>query len=347
MKYNRFAGFLIGLAIISGVFIIFNFQSCRHEPYGVSSLDTVCFETQILPILSSSCALSKCHDAGTHHSGFDATTYANILKLVTPGNPGASKLYDIVTSVNNPNFMPPLGHPPLNETQRTLLEVWIAQGALDTKCSSTTPVTPVTPPGGGTTKSDSVCFTGTVLPIILANCAVTGCHDGTNGELHPLTNYSSILSYVTPRDTIHGRISSVISGKGESRMPPSPRSALSTQQIISINKWISQGALNNSCISQTCDTTGTISFTSQVWPIIQNNCIGCHSSGNSGNNNVNLSSYQQIVTTSIQVQKNNNSLLVGASSRLNGFFAMPPSSSLSTCDMRTIILWVQQGNKNN
>ena len=347
MNFKFFAGLITGLAFIGGLFIILQFQSCKHEPFGIASLDTVCFDTQIFPMISSSCALSNCHDAGSHHGEFQATSYTNILKLVTPGNPGASTLYNIVTSTNLPNYMPPYGHPPLNVTQRTLLEVWIAQGALDTKCSSVTTIGVTGGNGGGKTATDSVCFSGTVLPIILSNCAVTGCHDGTNRELSAYTSYNTIMSLITSKDTTKSRLSSVIKGQGSDRMPPSSRPGLTAQQIVTIDKWISQGALNNSCTSQTCDTTGTLSFTSVVWPIIQNNCLGCHSSGNSGNSNVNLSNYQQIVTTSIQIKISNTSLLVGATSRINGFYAMPASGALSQCDMRKIAIWVQQGFNNN
>ncbi len=49
----------------------------------------------------------------------------------TPGDPRGSKLYQVLTDVNGENFMPP-DHP-ISKEYRTLIEVWIAQGAHQNK----------------------------------------------------------------------------------------------------------------------------------------------------------------------------------------------------------------------
>jgi Planctomycete cytochrome C len=108
-------------------------QSCKHEPSDISNLQPVCFDTQILSILG---ACTQCHSGNSHQGGFDPSNYNSVMKSVKPGNPWGSKLYTIVSSPNNPNMMPPKGHNPLSITQRTTIEVWILQGAKETKCDT-------------------------------------------------------------------------------------------------------------------------------------------------------------------------------------------------------------------
>lgn len=108
-------------------------QSCKHEPVSISNLPTVCYDNQILPIFA---ACSQCHSGADGQKGFDPTSYNSVMKSVKPGNPWGSKLYTIVSSPNNPNMMPPKGHEPLSEVQRTTIEVWILQGAKEIKCDT-------------------------------------------------------------------------------------------------------------------------------------------------------------------------------------------------------------------
>ncbi len=109
-------------------------QSCKHDPQGLDQLDIVCYNTQVAPILVAQC--SSCHgDGGQAKGGYVIdSVYNNALNLVNPGKPWASKLYSIVSSPNNPNMMPP--NKALSKEQLTIIEVWIAQGAKNTQCSS-------------------------------------------------------------------------------------------------------------------------------------------------------------------------------------------------------------------
>ncbi len=108
-------------------------QSCKHEPPSISGLQTVCYDTQVLPIFA---ACSQCHSGNDRRGGFDPTSYSSVMRSVKPGDPWRSKLYTIVSSPNNPNMMPPKGHNPLSIAQRTTIEVWILQGAKETKCDT-------------------------------------------------------------------------------------------------------------------------------------------------------------------------------------------------------------------
>jgi hypothetical protein len=125
--------FLGPIVLIS---MISQLQSCKNKPESIANLPTVCFDTQIQPILS---VCTQCHSGNSKQGGggFNPTNYNSIMKSVKPGNPWGSKLYTIVSSPNNPNMMPPKGHEPLSIGQRTLIEVWILQGAKEIKCDTT------------------------------------------------------------------------------------------------------------------------------------------------------------------------------------------------------------------
>ena len=114
--------FLTSLVLVLLPYLL---QSCKHEPPSISDLKAVYYETDIAPLLS---VCSKCH-TGSRGENFDAASYTGVLRSVKKGDPWGSKLYTIVSSPNNPNMMPPKGYAPLSEIQRTLIEVWILQGA--------------------------------------------------------------------------------------------------------------------------------------------------------------------------------------------------------------------------
>lgn len=115
----------------------FALHSCKHQTVDPSSLRTVCFEKEVLPIFQTSCAMTGCH-GGAGGDGSDQELYLGdyngIVSNVTPGNPDQSRLYQTITS-RWENTMPPKPYNPLNELQRTLIYTWIKQGA--TKCDTT------------------------------------------------------------------------------------------------------------------------------------------------------------------------------------------------------------------
>ena len=137
----------------------------------------------------------------------------------------------------------------------------------------------------------------------------------------------------------------ITESESDDRMPPPPRAPLSAAQVSMLQTWINEGALNSNCPDATCDTTGTISFSEQVFPILQNNCISCHNS-TLANGGVLLNNYTN-VKTAAETERSGTSLLIGAIRRLNNFSAMPPSNTLDECAIRTIERWVEQGIMNN
>lgn len=319
------------------------FYSCTHEPSDLVGFDTICFSNQVLPIFQNSCGKAGCHNGS--EEGFDARSYESIMQSITPGNAQKSEAYKAITRVYF-DRMPPSPDAPLTKEQRTIIALWINQGAMKTDCKNIP-----FPPDTSSTQNDTVCFSQNILPILQSSCAVTGCHDPiTREEGLNLSSYASIMSVsetVMPFNPGESKLyKSIIKPSGEDRMPPYPRAGLTAAQIQMINKWISEGALNSNCPNNSCDTLNAISFSKQVWPIIQTSCLGCHNT-NAASGNINLNGY---VNTSAVAGTlvNGISQMSGAINQKAGFKAMPPyGAKMDACKIRIIDLWIQQGMLNN
>ena len=325
---------------VFSAFILNVLPACHHESLLIDDLDTVCFYGQVMPVLQTSCGISGCHDGS--QEGFQTTNYSSIMQSVVPGDPRGSKLYQVITDINGEQMMPP--DRPLTKEQRSVMQIWIAQGALETTCD--------TGNGGGIVviiPSDSICFVQDILPLFLSNCAMSSCHDGlSQGEednLYALNSYSTIRAHVVPFEPTHSPVYLAVTGGSEEFMPPAPKSPLTNAQKELMRKWIKDGALNSDCPDATCDTINPIGFSAQVKPIIDSYCVGCHNASSSSGG-VNLNGYNQ-VRKYAETLRNGTPLLVGTIRHMNGFKAMPQSSSLDECSIRKIELWIDQGKLNN
>jgi hypothetical protein len=190
---------------------------------------------------------------------------------------------------------------------------------------------------------DSVCFFNEIQPLINSNCAMSGCHDAaTNAAGYNLTSYFGIMDLVKPGKPDKSKLISVITGSGEDIMPPPPSPPMNQEQINLIRQWIIEGAgINIDCnITVPCDTSN-ITYSGTIAPIIQTNCLGCHSSVGGGGG-IFLNSY-----SSVKGQVDNGRLW-GAINWQPGFYQMPNSGAkLSDCDISKIRIWIQQGAPNN
>jgi len=207
---------------------------------------------------------------------------------------------------------------------------------------------PTNPNGGSTPPTvstncnpDSVYFTNEVMPIIASNCAMSGCHDAiTRAEGVVLINYATVMEYVRAgRATSSELYEVIISTNPDKRMPPPPRSPLTAAQIAKIQKWINQGAKNNSCIGS-CDTT-QFTYAAVIKPIMDNKCAGCHKAGNLGGN-VDVSTYNGTKVVAL------NGKLLGSIAHQAGFSPMPKNSAkLSDCEITQVRRWITAGSLNN
>jgi hypothetical protein len=90
-----------------------------------------------------------------------------------------------------------------------------------------------------------------------------------------------------------------------------------------------------------CDTAN-ITYTFCVTPIIENNCLGCHSGSASSGGNIKLDSY-----TEVKKQVDNGKLL--GSIKWSGVYSPMPKNSakLSTDDITIIEKWINKGALDN
>ncbi len=89
------------------------------------------------------------------------------------------------------------------------------------------------------------------------------------------------------------------------------------------------------------DTTGTISYTAKVVPILQANCYGCHSGATP-------SGGQAMGTYTSDKTMAQNGKLLGVITHATGYSPMPKGGSkLSVCNIAIIRKWIQAGAPNN
>lgn len=330
MNFKRL-GYLTLLVPLALTAVLVGTNSCKHEGIPADQFPEICFQDQILPIFQNSCA--SCH-SGTHgDAGLNFSTYAGIMKAITPGDAAKSKAYQAITSTFQ--IMPP--NNALPEDKRILIRLWIEQGAKETTCSTSGTSTDTTT---GTTKSGTLwaCYDRDIQPILMSSCAVSGCHDATtHKEGYNFSTYATSKNAVSAGNPTGSRLYRVItaSPSSESFMPPKPYSALSKAAIDTIYSWIKRGALNEECAAP-CDTTGTIAYTSHIKSITDLYCVSCHGA-NSPSGGIKL-----VTAADVQTAAKSGKLL-GAVQRKTGYSAMPPSYALSTCDVRQIALWIKQG----
>lgn len=228
--------------------------------------------------------------------------------------------------------------------RRTILGLAVCLGILLYACThETTDPNDVNYPStvSATCSADSVYFVSEILPLITSNCAMSGCHNATTrAEGVQLTSYATIIKYVNKGNASSSKLYRVITTTNAGdRMPPPPRSPLTATQIAKIQKWINQGAKNNSCTGS-CDAT-VFTYSGVVKPLIDTKCVGCHSATSPGGN-INLSTYAGVRAVAL------NGKLYGSIAQLAGYSPMPKSSpKLSDCEITQVQRWVAAGAPNN
>ena len=92
---------------------------------GTTASDTVCFNTEILPLYVSYCGSAGCHDVASHREGVITTSYGYIMRGIKPKNVSNSEYYTIIG-----NGMPPRSSPQLTTAHLASIKKWIEQGAV-------------------------------------------------------------------------------------------------------------------------------------------------------------------------------------------------------------------------
>lgn len=206
------------------------------------------------------------------------------------------------------------------------------------------------PPDGSTPgESNQPCDPGTVyfnqqvLPILVSNCTLSGCHDAaSHKEGVVLTSYDRVMATGEIRrgQPSESKLYKVIATNNLSdRMPPPPHAALSPEQKALVYNWIQQGARDLSCLAA-CDSAN-FAYSTSIRPLMATKCTGCHS-GTAPQGGIDLSTY-----TAVKAQVTNGKLW-GCINHLAGYAAMPRNGGkLSTCELAQVKHWIDDGALNN
>jgi hypothetical protein len=309
------------------------------------SCDTavISFDKSVWPIIQANCV--PCHSSTNASAGVDLSSYAKISTYVQNG-----KLYGSITHATGYKPMPS-ATTKLSTCDLTIIRKWIRgsapAGGILVDLNPLKPVDPVVnipvvkPPLLVTCSPDTVYFKQKILPLIVSNCAMSGCHDAiSKKEGVILTDYTNIMREVRVSSPTSSSLYRSLIATGESRMPPA--GSLPTEQINLVLTWIKQGAKNNSCDASASNCVSTnVSFKTTVQPILVTNCVGCHS-GAKPSGAIDLSTYTQVQKYAV------NGKLYGSIAHQAGFIAMPSAtSSLSTCEITQIKSWITAGSLNN
>lgn len=191
--------------------------------------------------------------------------------------------------------------------------------------------------------SDSVYFEQQVLPILVSNCTMSGCHNSTtHAEGIDLTSYAAVMNseVVNPG---HAGTSSIMHSINTwdpgDVMPPAPTNHLLAAQITLIRNWINQGALDLHCDAG-CDTT-VVTYSGSIASIMTNYCNGCHGGANPSAN-IDLTNYAGVSSSAADGS------LYGSVIHDPTWSAMPKNSAmLPQCKIDQLRIWVNAGAPNN
>lgn len=201
-------------------------------------------------------------------------------------------------------------------------------------------IPPVQDPGlASLCAEDLISFRHQILPILVSSCAYSGCHDAITAEHGVvLDSYETVIQEVKRGNSRDSELYKSITDSDEI-MPPRPALPLTSAQITLIRDWINQGANNTDC-GAPCDSTKT-SFSADIFPLLQDYCVGCHNSVRS-DGAVNLESHRKIIPYV------DNGALLGVIRNDEFFPVMPPTGSmLSECRIAQVRKWIEEGAKDN
>ncbi|MCZ2483244.1 hypothetical protein G9H64_09765 [Aquirufa nivalisilvae] len=319
-------------------------------PNSTSTCDTntITFDKSVWPILQYNC--TSCHSGAIVSGGADFSSYDKIVPYIKNG-----KLYGSLTHA--------IGYSPMPNASTTLskcdvstIKKWIIgsypAGSILVNLNPTNPINPVvtvtpteppvTPPAV-TCDPHLVYFQQKILPVIISNCAMSGCHDAiSKKEGVQLTDYTNIIKVIKAGDPSNSKLYKSIIRTDNERMPVPPIAALSTETKTAIFNWIKQGALNNSCepSGSACVTTN-VSFSTTIQSILKTNCLGCHS-GAAASGGIDLSTHANVLKVVSNVK------LYGSVNHSTGFIPMPNASTkITSCEISQIKSWIDAGALNN
>ena len=228
MKIRYITTLLAILLIVACTHEVINAPNDPSTPIDVggggitpNTSDTVCFNTEVLPLYVSYCGSNGCHSSISREEGVVTTSYTTIMQGIRAKNASRSEYYTIIGGE-----MPPRGSPQMTTAQKNVILKWINQGALNTNCINSCDTTKFT-------------YNDPVKTLLANNC--NGCH-GTkpgSGNVY-LGDYASAQAYINGNKANFLKvINHDPTLPASKRMPPAGK--MVDCQIGQFTKWINNG----------------------------------------------------------------------------------------------------------
>lgn len=191
---------------------------------GTGTTNSVCFQTDVLPLFQTYCASAGCHDGTSNgeDNNLALTNYSNIMTGIVANSPNESKYFTIIQD----GSMPPRNSPKLSAAQIATISQWITEGASNNTCVITT---------CDTTKTT---YSNGVSQIFATYC--NGCHGVAPGSGNViLSDYANAKAAGTGMKTNFLNAINYTSALAAMNMPQAGK--LSSCQVTQITKWINSG----------------------------------------------------------------------------------------------------------
>lgn len=194
----------------------------------------------------------------------------------------------------------------------------------------------------GSCEAEIVSFKFQIHPILVSNCAQSGCHNATDKEDGiAVETYEQVIEEVRAGDAARSEHYRSITRNPNHRkfMPERPRDPLLESEIQLIGDWINQGAENTDCILP-CNSTAT-SFAKDIQPLFKLYCYGCHQA-NDKEGGVSMEDYDHILALVADGS------LLGSIKYDPKYVAMPLYlDKMTDCQIAQVENWIKEGAQNN
>ena len=194
----------------------------------------------------------------------------------------------------------------------------------------------------GSCSDNLVSFKFQVHPILVSNCAQSGCHNSKDkAEDISVETYEEVMKEIRPGNADRSEHYKSITEdpNDDDIMPERPRDPLLASEIKIIGDWINQGAGNTDC-SVPCDATAT-SFKVNIQPLFKTYCYGCHQA-NDQQGNVSMEDYEHIL------EYVRDGSLLGSMKHERDYDAMPLYlDKMTDCQIALVENWITEGALNN
>jgi len=194
----------------------------------------------------------------------------------------------------------------------------------------------------GSCESEIISFKHEVHPILVSNCAQSGCHNSNDrADEIEVETYEQVIQEIRAGDAARsGHYRSITRDPSSRRfMPERPRDPLLESEIQIIGDWINQGANNTDC-SLPCNSTAT-SFNKDIQPLFKLYCYGCHQA-NDQEGGISMEDYGHILALVADGS------LLGSIKYETNYVAMPLFlDKMTDCQIAQVENWIIEGAQNN